>query len=92
MKVISSPDLSTWKYQCTCGICTSKLEANADDLLYKMDKQWYSDSMGDGGYYADVEIFYVNCPVCDKTVNVHPGDIPYLLKEKTKQKMKKVKK
>lgn len=86
MKVLSSPDLSTWKYQLTCDTCNSKLEADQDDVCSKIESKFYSGTMGDAGYYANNEVFYVTCSMCYKELNVHPGDIPYLLKEKIKAK------
>ena len=89
MRVISTPDLAAWKYACTCGTCTSKLEADSNDLLFKIERKYYSGTMDDSGYYANEDVYYVICPLCSKEVGVHPGDIPYLLKEKTKTKVKK---
>lgn len=86
MKVISSPDISAWKHQCTCSTCTSKLEANADDLRFKVDRRYYGGGYDDSGYYANTDVYYVTCPMCQKDVEVNAGNIPYLLKEKVKKK------
>lgn len=91
MKVISSPDIESWKCVCRCGTCTSELEVNADDLLFKIEKRWVSGDDWGGGSYQNYDYYYVVCPKCDKEVAVRIGDIPYLLKDKTQKKCAKTK-
>ena len=85
MKVLFKPDITTWKYTCTCGICTSKLEAAYDDLQFRVDRRYYGGGYDDSGYYANTDYYYVVCPICTKEVSVNMGDIPYLLKEHAKK-------
>jgi hypothetical protein len=85
VKILYQPDITVWTYKCTCGVCTSKLEASYEDLRYRIDRKYYGGGYGDEGYYANTDHFYVNCPICTKEVTVHAGDIPYLLKEHAKK-------
>lgn len=87
MKVIEAPNIDGWKYQCDCYTCHAKLEAGADDLQYKVVRNYHSGSdYDDAGYYSSDDTYYVICPLCSKEVSVRMGDVPYLLKEKTKKK------
>lgn len=89
MKVISTPDYTAWTYKFTCQTCKSELQADYTDIQYRLEKKWYDDSIGDGGYYADADYYYLVCPVCLKEKHIHPNEkgvnIPYLLQEKVKK-------
>lgn len=89
MKVLSTPDYTTWTYKFTCYTCESELQADYTDLKYRTIKEWSSDSMGDGGYYADTDYYHLVCPVCTKETQIHPNEkgvnISYLLQEKVKK-------
>jgi hypothetical protein len=88
MKVVSSPDITGWKQTCKCFVCSSELEVGADDLRHRIEKKWYSGRDFDDGYYSDYDYWYVDCPMCKKQVAVREGDIPYLLKEKVRERSK----
>lgn len=85
MKVISTPDYTTWKHEFTCGTCSSKLCANHTDLKYRVEKRWVSDSYSDGGDYSKTDYYYVVCSVCRTEYEIcYPIVIPYFLKKKVK--------
>lgn len=83
MKIISTPDYSTWKQELQCDFCSTKIEIEIKDVKYKAVKTWYEDYY-DGGYYANVDTFYVGCPICKKDVNVQTGNVPRLIQENLK--------
>jgi hypothetical protein len=89
LKVISTPDYTTWTYQFTCSACKSKLSADHTDLKYRVEKKWQSDSYGDGGDYQAFDHYYVICPACggETAISVkQPGaEIPLLLQKKVKK-------
>lgn len=84
MKILSTPDYSDWKQELQCYFCSTKVEINIKDLKYKVTKTWYQDYHDGGGYYANVDTYYVGCPVCKKDINVHTGNIPRLIQENLK--------
>ncbi len=88
MKIISKPDITGWKCSVTCGACTSKLMLDANDLQFRVEKQWWSDELFGGGSYQPVDVYYVVCPVCSKDVTVLYHNIPFLIREQTKKKPK----
>lgn len=84
MRIISKPDIESWKLLFDCYQCKSKLEADSNDVKYREERQYSSNSdIDDRGYMAG--LFGVNCPVCTKIHDVHTNDLPHLLKEKVKQ-------
>lgn len=89
MKIVSKPDYSDWKYEFTCGTCTSELSADHHDLRYKTTKVWYSGRDIDDSYQADQDCYYFVCPVCGHEKSfTSPNEkglaIPYLLQQKVK--------
>ena len=88
MKVTFTPDFCSWKTECTCWQCQSKMEIVAGDLLYKLKKKWCSDSYGDGGSYDNCDHYYVNCPVCKAEIEINPiaTKMHFLLQRKIKEK------
>lgn len=89
MKIISKPDYTAWTYKFTCWTCKSELQADHNDLKYRTVKQWYGGRDFDEGYEADVDYYYVVCPVCSKETGLIPNEkgvnISYLLQEKVKK-------
>jgi hypothetical protein len=84
MKIISKPDIESWKLLFDCYQCKSKLEADSNDLQYREERQYNSSSdIDDRGYL--VGVFEVTCPVCNQAHGVHSNDLSHLLKEKVKQ-------
>lgn len=84
MKVLSVVDHGSWKYECTCGFCSTKMEGNIEDLKLKMEQKFSCDD--DGGYYYDAELFYFCCPICGKDVAVNYCRIPNMVLEKLRKK------
>jgi hypothetical protein len=85
MKVISTPDISTWNLTFTCYQCKSQLEAGSDDLQFKEVRKYnYDSDMDDRGHMVDT--YYVMCPVCSLDHGVSDERLPHLLKEKAKAK------
>ena len=89
MKILSKPDLGAWKDTVTCSQCTSKMEIDRGDLKHRIDKRWFGGDIDYAGYYSNVDLYFIDCAVCSKEVEVHPGNIPYLLKEEAKKRCKK---
>lgn len=92
MKVISSPDIDNWKEKCKCHICSSMLEIDSSDVLHKIERRYesYGDPW-DGGSYHNYDCYYIVCPMCKKEVTINTNGMPYLLKEKVKEKSTKKK-
>lgn len=93
MKVTFTPDISTWKTECTCARCSTKLEVNGDDVLYKTEKKTGYDERGGDSYSYTAEVYYIQCPNCDWLIEINPVStkMPYLLCKKIQDKSKKVK-
>jgi hypothetical protein len=84
MKIISKPDIESWKLLFDCYQCKSKLEADSGDVKFYEERQYRSNSdIDDNGYI--VGLYKVDCPVCNKAHSIHENDLPHLLKEKVKQ-------
>lgn len=83
MKILSKPDISTWKCEVTCWQCTSKMEVDGDDLHHKREKKYSSDDSWGGGSYME-DVFYILCGVCGGTVEVNATTtkMPFLLRQK----------
>lgn len=86
MKIISTPDYSDWKKECSCYLCSTKLEVNLADVKYKVTKKWYQDYYDSGGYYSNVDTYFVTCPTCESDIDIHTGDIPLYIQKKMKKK------
>lgn len=71
MKVISKPDVSDWAYAKTCTNCDSQLEIEQSDIKH-------GHSNADGIYPAS-DYYYVNCSVCQTTINIPIEKIPKLI-------------
>ncbi len=85
MKIISAPDFSDWIKECSCDLCSTRLEITLADVKYKVTKKWYQDYHNNGGYYANVDTYYVMCPTCESVIDVHTGDIPLLIQKRMKK-------
>lgn len=72
MKVISRPDISDWKINCTCGACDSVLEAERADIR----SESFDGDQREPGYTA----YYVICPTCATKVGLNANDIPKYVK------------
>lgn len=79
MKIISTPDYSDWVQELDCLFCNTKVEIGIKDVKHKKVKTWYQGY--DDGYYAQVDTYYVDCPVCKKDITVHTGNVPRLIQE-----------
>lgn len=69
MKVVERKEWEkTFKHECTCPQCESKLEAESSDIRYEA-------SNGDGHDFCP-ERFWVNCPVCQCVITILAPKIP----------------
>lgn len=71
MKIIKKPTLDGWTHKIICPQCTSELEAEPSDIKY----HYYPGDFRDPSY----ESFHVNCPVCDRVIDIPTKSIPALL-------------
>lgn len=79
MKVISMPDVASWRTNCTCEQCKTEMEASAEDVQH-------APSSGGNVHDYQPSYLYVECPTCAAQVIVGAHTVPFMVMKQAKER------
>lgn len=74
MKVLALKDWDSWRHQCVCKHCDTKVEIEPKDLCHK-------PSQDDGPVHHQPAFFAVQCPTCSEAIVIPDNEIPPYLQK-----------
>lgn len=81
MKIIEKQDTRSWRLNCECKECETKLEIEATDLSYYLSER--------DGMHPSSDHYSVQCVVCSNNIYIPAGSIPKIIQIEAQQRAKR---